>query len=54
MARAILCEVSCFPWYEWIEEFIWEDDEFEDEQYGTISERKKKSKMKQKPASRSI
>jgi len=28
-----------YPWYEWTEEMVWEDDEFEDRRFGTLAER---------------
>lgn len=34
-------KLNQFPWYELMEEFQWDDDEFEDRKHGTIEQRQR-------------
>lgn len=40
VAKAKMRKLDHFPWYEWVEEFEWDDDEFEDRKNGTIEQRR--------------
>lgn len=33
VAKAVMKRTDSFPWYEWVEEFEWDDDEFQDNKW---------------------
>lgn len=43
VAKAVCRKIDCYPWYEFTQKFEWEDDEFEDQKWGTIEERRRNS-----------
>ncbi len=43
ISRSVCRRVSYYPYEEWTEEKVWEDDEFEDIKHGTIKERSEKA-----------
>jgi hypothetical protein len=41
VARAVLKKTDTFPWYEWVDEFEWEDDEFENNRWSEIERQRR-------------